>query len=80
MEVIEIAREITGREIPTKLGPRRPGDPAVLIASSEEIKRNLGWSARFGDLRSIIESAWTLMQIKGKDRIAPADELSWSKV
>ena len=67
-QVIDIAREVTGREIPVKVGPRRPGDPAVLIASSEEIKKDLGWSPRFGDLRSIIESAWALMQDKATDR------------
>jgi UDP-glucose 4-epimerase len=71
MEVIEIAREITGREIPIKLGPRRPGDPAVLIASSQEIKRDLAWTPRFGDLRLIIESAWTLIQINKMDRALP---------
>lgn len=66
-EVIEIAREVTGRDIPIKVGPRRTGDPAVLIASSNEIKKDLGWSPQFGDLRVIIESAWTLMQ---KDEVA----------
>lgn len=57
-EVIDIASEVTGREINVKVGPRRAGDPAVLIASSERIKRELGWSPRFQDLRKIIESAW----------------------
>lgn len=38
-EVIDIAREVTGKEIPVKVGPRRPGDPAVLVASSEKIRR-----------------------------------------
>ncbi len=76
MEVIEIAREVTGREIPIKLGPRRPGDPAVLIASSNEIKKDLGWSPRFGDLRSIIESAWKLMQTRGADGGVSANGLS----
>lgn len=71
-EVIDIAREVTGREIPIKVGPRRPGDPAVLIASSEEIKKDLGWSPRLGDLRVIIESAWTLMQIREIDSAVPA--------
>lgn len=61
-EVIDIAREITGKQIPLKVGPRRPGDPAVLVASSEKIKKDLNWSPRYGDLRSIIESAWALMQ------------------
>ena len=43
-EVIDVANEITGREIPIKIGSRRCGDPAVLIASSEKIKRELGWA------------------------------------
>jgi UDP-glucose 4-epimerase len=79
-EVIDIAREITGKEIPIKVGPRRPGDPPVLIASSEEIKKNLGWSPRFEDLRLIIESAWTLMQIKEIAQSIFAEELIESKV
>ena len=61
-EVIDVANEITGREIPTKVGPRRSGDPAVLIASSEKIKRELGWAAQFQDLRKIIDSAWRWLQ------------------
>jgi UDP-glucose 4-epimerase len=78
-EVIDIAREVTGREIPIKVGPRRPGDPAVLIASSKEIRRDLGWSPRFGDLRLIIESAWTLRQRKEIDRALSAEAFSGSK-
>ena len=61
-EVIEVANEITEREIPTKVGPRRSGDPAVLIASSEKIKRELGWSPQFQDLRKIVDSAWQWLQ------------------
>jgi UDP-glucose 4-epimerase len=61
-EVIDVANEITGREIPTKVGPRRSGDPAVLIASSEKIKRDLGWSPQFQDLRKIVDSAWQWLQ------------------
>jgi UDP-glucose 4-epimerase len=61
-EVIDVAKEITGREIPSKIGPRRPGDPAVLIASSEKIRRELGWSPQFQDLRKIIDSAWQWLQ------------------
>lgn len=57
-EVIDAAREVTGREITTRIVPRRPGDPAVLIASSEKIKRELGWQPEFQDLGVIIESAW----------------------
>jgi len=61
-EVIDVANEITGREIPIKIGSRRPGDPAVLIASSEKIKRELGWAPQFQDLRKIIDSAWRWVQ------------------
>ena len=61
-QVLEMAREVTGKEIPARVGPRRAGDPAVLIASSEKIKRELGWKPGFQDLRLIIESAWRWMQ------------------
>ncbi len=57
-QVIETAREITGHAIPAKMGARRPGDPAILIASSDKIRRELGWQPRYPELRQIIESAW----------------------
>ncbi len=57
-EVIDAAAEVTGREIPVLTGPRRAGDPAVLVASSEKIRAELGWAPAFPDLRTIIESAW----------------------
>ncbi len=57
-EVIATAREVTGRPIPAEIGPRRPGDPPVLIASSERIERELGWKPRYPTLRDIVESAW----------------------
>jgi len=57
-EVIETVRRITGHAIPAKESPRRPGDPAVLVASSEKIKRELGWSPQYADLESIVRSAW----------------------
>ena len=61
-DVIETARRITGKEIPVRMGPRRAGDPAVLIASSDKIKSELGWRPQFQDLGVIIESAWRWMQ------------------
>jgi UDP-glucose 4-epimerase len=61
-QVLEMAREVTGKNIPARVGPRRAGDPAVLIASSEKIKRELGWKPEFQDLRVIIASAWRWMQ------------------
>ena len=57
-EVIDTAREVTGREIKTRVTPRRAGDPAALIASSDKIKRELGWKPQFQDLRLIVQSAW----------------------
>jgi UDP-glucose 4-epimerase len=57
-EVIETARRITGHPIPAKTGPRRPGDPAVLVAGSDKIRRELGWQPRFPRLEQIVETAW----------------------
>ncbi|NTU83446.1 MAG: UDP-glucose 4-epimerase GalE [Chloroflexales bacterium] len=58
MEVINMCRKVTGHPIPHVIGPRRPGDPATLIASSEGIRRDLGWEPRYPDLETIIRSAW----------------------
>lgn len=57
-EVIDTAREITGHPIPAEIGPRRPGDPDVLIASSETINHDLGWEPVYPRLHDMIESAW----------------------
>lgn len=58
LEVIEVARRVTGHPIPAIEAPRRSGDPAALVASSEKIRRELGWSPRYNDLETIIASAW----------------------
>jgi UDP-glucose 4-epimerase len=57
-EVIDTTREITGHPIPVKVGPRRPGDPPVLVAASQKIRDDLGWQPQFPTLRDIIQSAW----------------------
>lgn len=57
-EVIESARRVTGHPIPVEEFPRRPGDPAVLIASSEKIGKELGWKPEYSKLDDIIDSAW----------------------
>jgi len=57
-EVVETVRQVTGLPIPIEIGPRRPGDPAVLVASSEAIRRDLGWDPQVTRLDSIVESAW----------------------
>jgi UDP-glucose 4-epimerase len=61
-QVIDCARRVTGKEIPVRQGPRRPGDPAVLIASSSRIVRELGWRPKHQQLDAIVESAWRWMQ------------------
>jgi UDP-glucose 4-epimerase len=57
-EVIDVARRVTGRPIQVTIGPRRPGDPARLVASSERIERDLGFRPRYQSLEQIVESAW----------------------
>ena len=57
-EVIDVAREVTGRPIKAVNADRRPGDPAVLVASSEKIMSELGWNPKYPDLKTIIETAW----------------------
>jgi len=57
-----VAREVTGREIIARIVKRRPGDPAVLIASSHKIKQELGWSPKYRDLKLVIQSAWDWLQ------------------
>jgi UDP-glucose 4-epimerase len=57
-EVIETCRQITGREIPVVEKPRRPGDPARLIAASDKIQRELGWMPKFQKIDAIVASAW----------------------
>jgi len=57
-EVIDTVRRVTGHPIPAKESPRRPGDPAVLVASSEKIKRELHWQPQYPDLDSIVSTAW----------------------
>ena len=57
-QVIDSCRKVTGRKIEVVEKPRRPGDPPRLIASSEKIKRDLGWKPQFQSLDTILESAW----------------------
>ncbi|HDL07757.1 MAG TPA: UDP-glucose 4-epimerase GalE [Desulfobacteraceae bacterium] len=57
-KIIDLARKVTNHSIPSISSKRRPGDPAVLIASSEKIKSELGWKPRYEDMETIIRSAW----------------------
>ena len=57
-EVVDITRKVTGVDIKAELGERRPGDPAILVASSEKAKKELNWKPKYNDLGTIIETAW----------------------
>jgi UDP-glucose 4-epimerase len=57
-EVLETARQITGERIPAVITTRRPGDAATLVASSDKIRRELGWKPSIPELEAILESAW----------------------
>jgi UDP-glucose-4-epimerase GalE len=57
-EVIGTAQEVTGRSLPLHIGPRRPGDPPILVADNQRICRDWGWQPRYGNLRDIIATAW----------------------
>lgn len=63
-EVIEVCREVTGHEIQAIVGDRRPGDPAVLVASSDKIQRELGWKPEHTSMRDIVADAWAALSGK----------------
>jgi UDP-glucose 4-epimerase len=72
-EVLAACGEVTGIDIPVQVAPRRPGDSAVLVASSEAIAADLGWHAE-RDLRSMVADAWTFAQLEQEDnRVARSD-------
>ncbi|MFR4286871.1 MAG: UDP-glucose 4-epimerase GalE [Enterococcus italicus] len=62
-EMLTAARQITGKEIPVKVGPRRAGDPAVLVASPQKAKTILGWTPEYTTIETIFSSAWSWHQI-----------------
>src|SRR5690349_11797334 len=66
-EVVDAVREVTGHPIPVEVGPRRAGDPARLVASSDRIRGDLGWAPAHTDLAGIVRDAWSLR----KDPSAP---------
>ena len=57
-EVVDAVERVVGRPVPLTVGPRRPGDPGVLFASSARIKADLGWTPRFEDVDTIVRTAW----------------------
>jgi len=61
-QVVDAVQHVTGLNVPVEMGARRAGDPAVLVASSEKIRKALGWNPQYPDLPQIIESAWKWVQ------------------
>jgi UDP-glucose-4-epimerase GalE len=57
-QVLDAVKRVTGKAVPYAQGPRRPGDPAILYASSDRIKKELGWQPRYEDIDTIVETAW----------------------
>jgi UDP-glucose 4-epimerase len=76
-EVIETVRRVTGHAIPATEAPRRAGDPAVLVASSEKIQRELGWTPLHRDLETIIRSAWLWKQRYPQGYATPGQRPRW---
>jgi UDP-glucose 4-epimerase len=60
-QVVEVVREVTGHPVPTEIAPRREGDPAALVASSERAKRELGWQPAKPTLAEMVADAWTFL-------------------
>jgi UDP-glucose 4-epimerase len=61
-QVVEACREVTGHDIPVDLSPRRPGDPACLVAGADKAKEILGWKPQYPDLKTIVQHAWNWHQ------------------
>jgi UDP-glucose 4-epimerase len=60
-QVIDVVREVTGHPIPTEVGPRREGDPAALVASSDKARRELGWQPAKPTLAEMVRDAWSFL-------------------
>ncbi|MGY1735262.1 UDP-glucose 4-epimerase GalE [Geodermatophilus sp. SYSU D00684] len=64
-QVVDAVREVTGHPVPVQVGDRRAGDPAQLVASSDRIRADLGWTPRHPDLAGIVRDAWEVAQKRG---------------
>jgi UDP-glucose 4-epimerase len=61
-EVLRAVEEVTGKKVPHIIGPRREGDPPVLVANADKLRRTLGWAPRYTELRDIVSTAWAFEQ------------------
>jgi UDP-glucose 4-epimerase len=76
-QVLETVRRVTGHPIPVVEAERRPGDPAILVASSARIRRELGWVPEYADLEHIVESAWKWKEGHPQGYATVGHELAW---
>jgi UDP-glucose 4-epimerase len=58
LEVMRAVEQVAGRKVPHQIGPRRAGDPAVLVANSSKLKRSLGWKPKFTEIKDVVQTAW----------------------
>jgi len=70
LEVMHAVEKVTGAKVPHSVGPRRAGDPAVLVANADKLKRTLGWKPKFPDLGDIVSTAWQFEKRRGAARSA----------
>ncbi|MGI9507368.1 MAG: UDP-glucose 4-epimerase GalE [Geminicoccaceae bacterium] len=78
-EVIDMVKGVTGIDFPVKEGPRRPGDPPKLIADTAKINALLDWQPRYGNLRTIVETAWRWEQVLAEQRSLKDETMSLSR-
>lgn len=58
LEIAEVARKVTGKKIPVKMSPARPGDPAILYTDPKKIKYEIGWQPKYPDIESMVRHGW----------------------
>ena len=63
-EVVDAVRRVTGHPVPVAMGERRAGDPAQLVASSDRIRADLGWTPKHTDLAGIVRDAWDVTRAR----------------
>jgi UDP-glucose 4-epimerase len=71
LEVMRTVEQVTGRKVPHEIGPRRAGDPAILVANTDKLKRTLDWQPRFLELEDIVTTAWQFESKRAGNRIEP---------
>jgi UDP-glucose 4-epimerase len=68
LEVMRAVEQVSGQKVPYEIGPRRAGDPAVLVANADKLKRSLGWKPKFMEIKDIVATAWQFEQRRAAAR------------